>query len=109
MSDPGPDLPSDAEIPGITAKHAFARGFLIRVLYGALGLLGMVLVRPSFLGEELQLLVLSIGAYLLVCLAGGVADAVAGNRRELFPKRWPVRSTLALVLYGVLLLALWQR
>ena len=98
-----------AETLDITAKHAFARGFLIRVLYGALGFAGVVLVRPSFLGEELQLLVWSIGAYLFVCLAGGVADAVARKRRELFPKPWPARSTVTLVLYGVLLLVLWQR
>jgi hypothetical protein len=93
----------------VTGRSAFTRGFLVRLAYGSLGILAVILVRPDFLGEDLHLLVWGVGAYLLVCLAGGVLDAAAGKPRrlQLLPKARAVDG-LWLVLFVVVLFLLWQ-
>jgi hypothetical protein len=97
------------ETPTWTAWTAFARGFLIRMLYGSPGVLFVVLIRPDFLGENLHLLVAAIAAYLLVCLAGGAADATVGrttSRLSLPMGRALTISSLVLLVMSLVLL--WQ-
>jgi hypothetical protein len=71
-----------------TALSFFFRGFLIRLLYGALGVpfvTLMALVWQNFFGKEFPLggLLLGVVMCLLVCVAGGVLDAATGKKRKI--------------------------
>lgn len=83
-------------------------GFVTRLLYGFLGFLLVVLVRPDFLGQNLHQLVMTVAIYLVVCLGGGASDAFVGRepRRPSLPKG-TTRDILVLVLLVLILISLW--
>jgi hypothetical protein len=61
----------------------FVKGFLLRLLYGAIGLPLICMIRPDFLDErKREALTFAASAYLVVCLAGAIYDAVLGPRQR---------------------------
>jgi len=97
-----------AEASAAAAGRTVVRGLLVRMAYGAIGFGAVMLIRPDFLGKNQHLLVSSIAAYLLVCLAGGIVDATGKTASDL---RWLPRQGTARVLSGlavvVALVVLW--
>jgi len=93
---------------GAPARDALLRGFLIRLLYGTLGVAVVVVIRPDFLGQNLHLLVGTAAAYLLVCLAGAAFDAsgTKGSRMPSPPKASAARA-LSLAAFATAILLLW--
>ena len=87
----------------VSSPRLFARGFLVRLAYGLLAIpLILLLQRPGFIG-----LAIGVSIYLLVCLFGGMIDAVSGRRVEFNLLQKPTRLDMAiliLLLVGFLLM-----
>lgn len=87
------------------APNAFWRGVLLRLLYGTPGLPVLALVAPSFFGEERRKLVMALGLYLAICVAGGAHDAGAGIGRTIRKRDW-LHCGISLI---CLVIILWVR
>lgn len=83
-------------------------GFGVRLLYGVLGIIPVLLLRPDVLSDRPQVVFYSICFYLAVCVAGGLVDASTGRVARLQPLNLHRRSNiLSLVFYLLVLLLLW--
>ena len=59
------------EIPPI---RFFFNGFMLRLIYGLSGIGIMAILRPQFIAEEYQAVLVGSLAYLFVCVLGGIYD-----------------------------------
>ncbi len=58
----------------ITPIHFFFNGFMIRLIYGLSGIGILAILRPQFLAEDYQAILLAFLTYLFVCILGGIYD-----------------------------------
>jgi hypothetical protein len=92
----------DAPSPG----RAFIQGFLVRGLYGLLGLAVVAVIRPDIYVDHREIVWFAVGLYVVVCTVGGVYDAATRQRRtvKVFQKPRAVDIALLVIIIAVLLM-----
>jgi len=98
---------ASSKTSALSIGKTVAWGFLTRLLYGYLGFLLVLLIRPDFLGQDLHMLAIPVAIYLGVCLLGGATDAYLGEgpKEPSLPKG-TTKDVLVLVLLVLILMAL---
>ncbi len=112
MDSPDPESDSRSEAdPAPVHKtpppgRAFFQGFLVRGLYGLLGLAVVAVIRPDIYVDRREIVWFAVGLYVVVCAAGGVYDAATRARRtvKVFQKPRAVDVALLVIIIAVLLL-----
>ena len=83
----------------------FVRGFLLRLVYGALAIPILLIIRPDLFHEHRDALSFAAYAYLVVCGLGGAYDAYTRHRRRF--TLWGKPRTRDIILAALAILGLW--
>ena len=89
----------------ISRSGSFLRGFLIRLVYGLLGILLIAFIRPDLFSEKLTRILAPLSVYLLICLAGGAFDAATRPTREI--KLFQKPKLVYVVIFLIVMIRLW--